>query len=136
MRHYWLYAHARIIALGLSTIYSGLYLFAVLCLATGIFHPTVVPHSSHQHDHHEDHPATAHHGTNWPDLCDFALQTLTTPALHHNPIMPYAVLPGERLILATNTWGLSVFTALLHIRAPPADALLMVAWLSHIPVHT
>jgi hypothetical protein len=60
---------------------------------------------------------------------------LTTPALHHNPMMPSAVLPGERLIPATHTWGLSVCTALLHIRAPPADALLMVTWLSHVPVH-
>lgn len=133
--HSWLYAHRRIYALGCSTIYIGLYLLAVLCLATGVFHPAVAYHGHHHHGSHEDHPAGARHATAWTDICDFALQTLTTTAWRNDQIMPCTLVLGEIITPATNTWALSVVTALLNIRAPPGYSPQMVSLMSHPPVH-
>ena len=133
MYHSWLYAHRRVCALGCSTSYVGLYLLAVLCLATGVFHPAGVHHGHHHHGSHDDHPAGARHATAWPDICDFALQTLTTTAWYNDQIMPCTLVLSALLTPATPTCVLSVCTALLHIRAPPGTSPDMV-W-SHPPVY-
>jgi hypothetical protein len=135
IRHSWFYAHRRVYALGCSTIYVGLYLLAALCLATGVFHPAGTYQGHHHHGSHEDHPAGARHATAWPDICDFALQTLTTIAWHNDQIMPWTLVLSEILTPATHTCGLSVCIALLRIRAPPGSSPHLVSLRSHPSVH-
>jgi hypothetical protein len=83
----------RLCALALCTTSPLLYLFASICLATGIFH-AAIPHQAHHH--HHTGPA-AHHPAGLPDICDFAHQALTTTVVAPVPLLPGVHAPGETL---------------------------------------
>jgi hypothetical protein len=83
----------RLCALVLCTTSPLLYLFASICLATGIFH-AAIPHQTHHH-HHAG-PA-AHHPAGLPDICDFAHQALTTTVVAPVPLLLSVLAPGDTL---------------------------------------
>ena len=81
-------------ALGLSASYSVLYLFASLCLATGLLHPEARDHHAHSHHNHSAHAHRAsesHPIPALPDMCDFTLQALMT-VMGQGPYTPHFTL--------------------------------------------
>jgi len=109
-------------ALGLSASYSILYVFASLCLGTGLFHPAARDHHAHPHHDHSAHE----HGTSesrpmpaLPDICDFTLQALMTVMWQGQ------YTPRFTLLQAQPQWGaipaapVTPLLAAFRSRAPP-----------------
>ena len=129
VRRNWWRTSCRLYALGLSVTYSVLYLFAAICLATGVFHPDIsryAPHHHGGHAHHYHAAPDAHCPTTLPDICDFALQALTTSEWRLTPTLPFVLWQGEVLTSVAHTLMHSASAAPLSIRAPPEYALRLV----------
>lgn len=124
VRRNWRRASRRLYALGLSVIYGVLYLFAAFCLATGVFHPDTPQHAPHHHGGHAEHHHAdpADYPTTLPDICDFALQALTTTEGCLTHVLSLVLRQGEVLQPIAHTFILSAPSAPLSIRAPPGDA--------------
>jgi hypothetical protein len=101
-------------ALALCTTVPLLYLFASICLATGIFHHET-PHQAHHHPASPDAP----HASGLPDICDFAHQALTTTVTAPVPLLPGVLLPGEPLPPPPRVVLPIARVSCLAIRAPP-----------------
>jgi len=104
----------RLCALALCATSPLLYLFASICLATGVFHHET-PHQAHHH--HTSH--NAHHPAGLPDICDFAQQALTTTVVAPVPLLPRVLLPGETLPRPPRVVLPLVRGSRHDIRAPP-----------------
>lgn len=111
-------------ALGLSMTYGVLYLFASVCLATGAFHPDSPDNTHHHHDasHHQSDANPHDTSASLPDICDVALQALTTTAVHTVHLPSLVLPPGETLAPALYPVVLAESGVSPSIRAPP-DAL-------------
>jgi hypothetical protein len=109
-------------ALGLSASYSVLYLFAALCLATGVFHPEVRDHHAHpHHDHaaHEHGASESHPRPALPDICDLTLQALMT-VMWQGPYTPhFALLQTQPQWDAIPAAPVTPLLAAFRSRAPP-----------------
>lgn len=107
-------------AAGLSAMYVSLYCLASFCLATGAFHPDDPlerPHHSHHHQHQHD-PSTQP-GAAVPDVCDFALQIVSTPLWYFAPALPVMAFWRQTQVLADAS-GLPLYLTIVNtIRAPP-----------------
>ena len=104
----------------LSTTYSALFLFAVICIATGIFHPEVHSHHKEPHHHHSD-DTNAPHPAGILDLCDFARLVLMTTAWGVEQLPLAALFKGNPVKPPA---GLSVSAEpriTSGIRAPPTS---------------
>ena len=104
----------RLGALALCTTVPLLYLFASICLATGVFHHEI-PHQAHHHPTSPDAP----HAAGLPDICDFAHQALTTTVAAPVPLLPGVLLPGESLPPPPRMVLPIARVSCLAIRAPP-----------------
>ena len=105
----------RLCALALCTTSPLLYLFAAICLATGIFH-AAIPHQTHHH--HHTGPA-AHHPAGLPDICDFAHQALTTTVVAPVSLHPSVLTPGD-ILRRPPRFVLPIALVRRHgVRAPP-----------------
>lgn len=84
----------KLCAVILSTTYSALFLFAAICVTTGLFHPDVPHHHEKSHHHHRD-DAKAPYPTGILDLCDFAHQVLMTTTWRVEQLPLVALLKGD-----------------------------------------
>jgi hypothetical protein len=100
-------------ALALCTTVPLLYLFASICLATGVFHHET-PHQAHHHTGPD-----AHHASGLPDVCDFAQQALMTTVAAPVPLLPGVLLSGETLPCPPRFVLPMAFVSHHGIRAPP-----------------
>jgi hypothetical protein len=109
-------------ALGLSASYSVLYVFASLCLATGVFHPEARDHHAHpHHDHsaHEHGASESHPLPALPDICDFTLQVLMT-VMWQEPYTPrFTLLQAQPQWDAIPVAPMTPLLAAFRSRAPP-----------------
>lgn len=109
----------KLCALGLGTAYSTLLLFAVLCVATGAFHPDT-PHDhddSHHHHHHPD--ADSRSPSVRLDICEFAWQALMSTTWDTEPLPAIALLRGEPVKLPMSRGVVTAPDVSPGIRAPP-----------------
>ena len=119
-------AFQRLSALGTSAIYVILYSAASFCLATGVFHvesPHEGQHHSHSHHHHHEHGPVRESApaATTLDVCDFALQILSTPLCYLVPVLPVVAFMSQTQVSADASCT-PLYLAIVHtIRAPPED---------------
>lgn len=106
----------------MGVAYCALYLFASLCLATGMFHPESSHIAHHTHTDHESHHHTDQHGQRTmfpPDVCDFILCVMTTTVWHSTSVPSVSLFRGRLVSPAMQaTPGVQV-AEWRCIRAPP-----------------
>ncbi len=126
-------SRSRYCAALLSAVLIALYVIVALCLGTGVFHPVAANRNAlqgqhdHAHAHHGHHHGPANDdGDQTPsaallDICDFAIQALTTPAAQfaYQPLHIFAQI--ETLSIDQDR----VLPVLIRLgyscRAPPLD---------------
>jgi hypothetical protein len=104
-------------ALGLTVTYSTLFLFATLCLATGILHPDA--HHNHNGSHHHHTDTDTHHPSALLDICEFARQVLMTTAWSMEHVPAVTLLQGDTVKPLTVPVVCTVPNIAPSIRAPP-----------------